>query len=93
MAGVSLAYDEFWNPIPFIAMSVVYLMKITGTKSMLVQEIIEMHGRIRKRMAREIRGRSQLSTFMKAYREYARGRGSGTNVHFFPENQHFMFYH
>ena len=27
-----------------------------------------------------IRGRSQLSTFMKAYREYARGRGSGTIV-------------
>ena len=42
---------------------------------MLVQEMIEMHGRIRKRMAREIRGRSQLSTFMKAYGEYARGEG------------------
>ena len=39
------------------------------------------------------KGRSQLSTFMIAYREYARGRGSGTNVRFFPENQHFMFYH
>ena len=35
-----------------------------------------------------IRGRSQLSTIMKAYREYARGRGSGTTVRFFPENQH-----
>ena len=37
-----------------------------------------------------IRGRSQLSTFMKAYREYARVRGSGTTVRFFPENQHFI---
>ena len=35
-----------------------------------------------------IRGRSQLSTFMKAYREYARGRVSGTTVPFSPENQH-----
>ena len=35
-----------------------------------------------------VRGRSQLSTFMKAYREYARGKGSGTTVRFYPENQH-----
>ena len=28
-------------------------------------------------------GRSQLSTLMKAYREFARGRGSGTTVRFF----------
>ena len=36
-----------------------------------------------------IRDRSQLlSTFIKAYREYARGRGSGTTVRFYPENQH-----
>ena len=33
-----------------------------------------------------IRGRSQLSTFMKAYTAYA--RGSGTTVRFSPENQH-----
>ena len=46
--------------------------------------------------ARSLRGRSQLSTFVKAHREYARGevpRGSGTTVRFFPENQHFIFYH
>ena len=35
-----------------------------------------------------VRGRSQLSTFMKAYTAYARGRGSGTTVRFSPENQH-----
>ena len=35
-----------------------------------------------------IRGRSQLSTFMKAYIAYVRGRGSGTTVRFPPENQH-----
>ena len=34
------------------------------------------------------RGRSQLSTFMKAYTANARGRGSGTTVRFLPENQH-----
>ena len=43
--------------------------------------------------SRQVRGRSQLSTFMKAYREYARGRGSGTTVCFFPKNQHFICYH
>ena len=37
-----------------------------------------------------IRGRSQLSTFMKAYTAYARGRGSWTTVRFFPENQHLI---
>ena len=36
----------------------------------------------------KVRGRSQLSTFMKAYTAYARGRGSGTTVCFSPENQH-----
>ena len=36
-----------------------------------------------------LRGRSQLSTFMRAYREYARWRGSGTTIRcFFRENQH-----
>ena len=35
-----------------------------------------------------VRGRSQLSTFMKAYTAYARGRGSGTTVRFPSENQH-----
>ena len=35
-----------------------------------------------------VRGRSQLSTFMKAYTAYARGEGSGTTVRFSPENQH-----
>ena len=35
-----------------------------------------------------LRGRSQLSTFMKVYTAYARRRGSGTTVRFSPENQH-----
>ena len=37
-----------------------------------------------------LRGRSQLSTFMKAYTAYAyaRGRESGATVRFPPENQH-----
>ena len=35
-----------------------------------------------------VRGRSQLSTFMKAYTVYARGREVGTTVRFSPENQH-----
>ena len=39
-------------------------------------------------MCSEVRGRSQLSTFMKAYTAYARGEGSGTTVRFPPENQH-----
>ena len=37
-----------------------------------------------------IRGRSQLSTFMKAYTSYARGRAFGTTVRFSPENQHLI---
>ena len=37
-----------------------------------------------------VRGRSQLSTFMKAYTAYARGEGSGTTVRFSPENQHLI---
>ena len=37
-----------------------------------------------------LRGRSQFSTFMKAYTAYARGRGSGTTVRFSPENQHLI---
>ena len=40
-------------------------------------------------ITKHVRGRSQLSTFMKAYREYARGEGT---VCFFPENQHFIFH-
>ena len=40
------------------------------------------------RQGSALRGRSQLSTFMKAYTAYARGRGSGTTVRFSPENQH-----
>ena len=39
-------------------------------------------------LSKDVRGRSQLSTFMKAYTAYARGRGSGTTVRFPPENQH-----
>ena len=35
-----------------------------------------------------LRGRSQLSTFMKAYTAYARGDGSVTTIHFPSENQH-----
>ena len=35
-------------------------------------------------LATPVRGRSQVSTFMKAYREYARGRGSGNTVRFPP---------
>ena len=42
----------------------------------------------------DVRGRSQLSTFMKAYREYARGEGVWDHCTlFFPENQLLIFYH
>ena len=43
-------------------------------------------------IAHQFRGRSKLSTFMKAYRGYARGRGEGleTTVRFFLQNQHLM---
>ena len=40
-----------------------------------------------------LRGRSQLSTFMKAYTAYARGRGSGTTVRFFARKSTFNFNH
>ena len=56
---------------------------------------LEMHRLSKQRGAHEcqrkaatFRGRSPLSTFMKAYREYARGRGYGTTVRFSHENQH-----
>ena len=35
-----------------------------------------------------LRGRSQLSTFMKAYTAYARGEGVWDHRTLFPENQH-----
>ena len=35
-----------------------------------------------------LRSRSQLSTFMKAYREYARGEGVWDHCMLFPQNQH-----
>ena len=37
-----------------------------------------------------LKGRSQLSTFMKAYTAYARGRGLGPPYAFPPENQHLI---
>ena len=37
-----------------------------------------------------IRGRSQLSTFMKAYTAYARGEGVWDHRTLFPENQHLI---
>ena len=44
--------------------------------------------------SRRLRGRSQLlSTFMKAYTAYARGRGSGTTVRFPPRKSTFIFNH
>ena len=36
----------------------------------------------------KLRGRSQLSTFMKAYTAYARGEGVWDHRTLFPENQH-----
>ena len=36
---------------------------------------------------------SQLSTFMKAYTEYAREEGVWDHCTLFPENQHLIFYH
>ena len=38
----------------------------------------------------KVRGRSQLSTFMKAYAAYARGEGVWDHRTLFPENQHFI---
>ena len=38
-----------------------------------------------------VRGRSQLSTFMKAYTAYARGRGSGTTVRLSPPKINILF--
>ena len=46
------------------------------------------HGVSGELLGSSLRGRSQLSTFMKAYTVYARGRGSGTTVRFSPENKH-----
>ncbi len=37
------------------------------------------------RITSHLRGRSQLSTFIKAYREYALGEGPGTPVRFSPK--------
>ena len=39
---------------------------------------------------RYIRGRSRLSTFMKAYTAYARGEGVWDHRTLFPENQHLI---
>ena len=44
----------------------------------------------KKLLLHTVRGRSQLSTFMKAYTAYARRRGPGTTIRFPPENQHFF---
>ena len=40
--------------------------------------------------SRRLRGRSQLSTFMKAYTAYARGEGVWDHRTLFPENQHLI---
>ena len=42
------------------------------------------------RKGNEVRGRSQLSTFMKAYTAYARGEGIWDHRTLFPENQHLI---
>ena len=39
---------------------------------------------------RSLRGRSQLSTFMKAHTAYARGEGVWDHRTLFPENQHLI---
>ena len=39
-----------------------------------------------------VRGRSQLSTFMKAYREYARGEGVWDHCTLFSLKSTFIFY-
>ena len=51
---------------------------------------VHVHCRCVRLCGHVFRGRSQLSTFMKAYTAYARGRGSGTTVRFPPENQHLI---
>ena len=44
-------------------------------------------------LRRLLRGRSQLSTFMRTYTAYARGRGSGTTERVFPRKSTFNFNH
>ena len=41
----------------------------------------------------QLRGRSQLSTFMKAYTAYARGEGVWDHRTLFPRKSTFIFYH
>ena len=56
-----------------------------------IKDTCEEYGKDKK--GGYLRGRSQLSTFMKACTAYPRGRGSGTTVRFRPRKSTFNFNH
>ena len=55
-----------------------------------VEQLSGLLSRLFVGLPTRFRGRSQLSTFMKAYTAYARGEGVWDHRTLFPENQHLI---
>ena len=68
-------------------MSLVNVAQITRTHDIVMAFVSE-----RENLG-ELRGRSQLSTFMKAYTAYARGEGVWDHSTLFPRKSTFIFNH
>ena len=86
----SAAISLLWHALPVLCRGQFNMVDMVGNVKIVLSEQIALllHPHVDIPFSLVVRGRSQLSTFMKAYTAYARGEGVWDHRTLFPENQH-----